>query len=416
MESGTARQTSLVPVSWTRWTSRRAQAGEVCGKSARQCPPRLSSRGEGRGGDHQGDQRRIGSTSALEGERLQMPDRPLEAGAVAHDAQRLADRAAQGRHVRRRRQGDRPCCRQRRRLGADDAVGHRARHDHRLEQRVAGQAIGAVQAACRDLAAGPQALDGAAALGVRGDAAHVVVHRRTHGDRLAHGIDAGGAAARGDAGEMPGEVRAERRPGIEEDAMAGRDVRRHGARDDVARLELAAALACHEARAGLVDQHRALAAHGLADQRHGIEPDIERGGMELHELHVGQRRAGPRRQRQALADGAQRVGGVGIEPAQPAGRQHDPAARQQAGVGRTSRQHARNAAVVDQQAAGFQPLDHRDRGRGLHGGDQGAHDRGARAVARDMDDAAAGVRRLQAKRQAAGRIAVERPRRGARAR
>ena len=189
--------------------------------------------------------------------------------------------------------------------------------------------------------------------------------------------------------------------------MAGGDVRRHGARDDVARLELGTALPCHEARACLVYEHRAFAAHGLADQRHGIEPDIERGGMELHELHVGQRRAGPRGQRQALADGAQRVGGVGIEPAQPAGRQHDPAARQQAGVGRASRQHAGDAAVVDQQAAGFQPLDHRDRGRGLHGGDQGAHDRGARAVARDMDDAAAGVRRLQAERQAAGRIAVE---------
>ena len=77
------------------------------------------------------------------------------------------------------------------------------------------------------------------------------------------------------------------------------------------------------ALAGLVDQHGALAAQGLADQRHGIEPDIERGGMELHELHVGQRRAGARRQRQPLADGAQRVGGVGVEAAQPAGGQHD---------------------------------------------------------------------------------------------
>ena len=240
--SGMARQTSLVPVSWTRWTSRRAQAGEVCGKSARQCPPRLSSRARAAVAIIRATSAGSAAASALEGERLQMPDRPLEAGAVAHDAQRLADRAAQGRHVRRRRQGDRPRRRQRRRLGADDAVGHRARHDHRLEQRIAGQAIGAVQAACRDLAAGPQALDGAAALGVHGDAAHVVVHRGTHGDRLARGIDAGGPAARGDAGEMSCEVRAERRPGIEEDAMAGRDVRRHRARDDVARLELSRGL------------------------------------------------------------------------------------------------------------------------------------------------------------------------------
>ena len=332
--SGTARQTSLVPVSWTRWTSRRAQAGEVCGKSARQWPPRLSSRARAAVAIIRATSAGSAAPPPLKASGCRCADRPLEASAVAHDAQRLADRAAQGRHVRRRWQGDRPCCRQRRRLGADDAVRHRARHDHRLEQRVAGQAIGAVQAACRDLAAGPQALDGAAALGVRGDAAHVIVHRRPHRDRLAHGIDAGGPAARRDAGEMPCEVRAERRPGIEEDAMAGRDMRRHRARDDVARLEFSAALACHEARAGLVYKHRALAAHGLADQRHGIEPDIERSGMELHELHVGQRRARPRRQRQALADGAQRVGGVGIEAAQPAGRQHDPAARQQAGVGR----------------------------------------------------------------------------------
>ena len=114
---------------------------------------------------------------------------------------------------------------------------------------------------------------------------------------------------------MPGKCRAKSRAQrlarIEEDAMSGADVRGHGARDDVARLELGAALARHEPRAGFIDQHRALAAHGFAHQRHGIEPDIQRGRMELHELHVGQRRAGASGQRHALADGAQRIGRVG---------------------------------------------------------------------------------------------------------
>ena len=109
------------------------------------------------------------------------------------------------------------------------ALGLEAAHARRRIVHVAGDGTGAaimralvaaVQAARRHLATGPQALDRAAALGVLGDAAHVVVHRRSHGDRLAHGIDAGSAAARRDAGKMPGEVRAQRRPGIEEDAMA----------------------------------------------------------------------------------------------------------------------------------------------------------------------------------------------------
>ena len=163
---------------------------------------------------------------------------------------------------------------------------------------------------------------------------------------------------------MPGKCRAksgaQRLAGIEEDAVAGGDVRGHGARDDVARLELGAAMPRHEPLAGFVHQHGALAAHGLADQRHGIEPDGQRGRMELHELHVGQRRAGASGQRQALADGAQRIGRVGIEPAQPAGREHDATGRA-AGrrSGRPRRQHARDAAIVDQQAARLEPLDAR---------------------------------------------------------
>ena len=199
--------------------------------------------------------------------------------------------------------------------------------------------------------------------------------------------------------------------------MAGRDVRRHGARDDVARLELGTALPRHEALAGLVDQHRALAAHGLADQRHGIEPDIERGRMELHELHVGQRRAGPRRQRQALADGAQRVGGV-RRRARPARR--SPARRDGSAAGRRSDGPAASTPAMPRSSTSRRRASSPSitviEGVALHRRDQRAHDRRPGAVARDMDDAAAGVRGLQSEREAARRRRGRRRRRSAAAR
>ena len=269
----------------------------------------------------------------------------------------------------------------------------------------------------RHLAAGPQAFDGAAALGVHGDAAHVVVRRRPHRDRL----------DRRDRCRRPGSAlrcrgSAPRSPapsacaGIEEDAVAGGDVSGHGARDDVARLELGAALPRHEALAGFVDQHGALAAHGLADQRHGIEPDGERGRMELHELHVG--RAPRRRAPPAPGPGRWR-------PADwSCGRRDRPARRWRArrdgsAAGRrsTAPPPARRRCRDRRPAGGAPPAPrHGDRGRGGHRGDQGAHDRRPRAVARDMDDATAAVRGLQAEREAARRRRGRRRRRSARAR
>ena len=49
---------------------------------------------------------------------------------------------------------------------------------------------------------------------------------------------------------------------------------------------------------GLVDQHRAFAAHRLADERHRPRGDVERGRMELDELQVGEYGAGARGERQ----------------------------------------------------------------------------------------------------------------------
>ena len=91
--------------------------------------------------------------------------------------------------------------------------------------------------------------------------------------------------------------------------MAGALVLEDGARHHVARRQLGVGVhAEHEARAGLVDHHRPLAAQRLGQQRQRIAAGGERGGMELHELEIDQAGAGARRHRQAVAG---ELGGVG---------------------------------------------------------------------------------------------------------
>ena len=94
-----------------------------------------------------------------------------------------------------------------------------------------------------------------------------------------------------DGGEALRDALAERRAGVEEDAMAGALVLEDGARDHVARRQLGVAVHVEqEARAGLVDHHGALAAQRLGQQRQRIAAGGERGGMELHELEIDQAR------------------------------------------------------------------------------------------------------------------------------
>ena len=132
------------------------------------------------------------------------------------------------------------------------------------------------------------------------------------------------------------------------------------ARDDVARRQFRARRTRHEPLAGLVDQRRALAAHGLADERHGPRSDVERSRMELHELHVGERGAGARREREALAEAAQRIGAVLVESADPAGRDDD-AARPQTAPAPTDPigEDAANRVVLDDEAARLEALENR---------------------------------------------------------
>ena len=96
------------------------------------------------------------------------------------------------------------------------------------------------------------------------------------------------------------------------------------ARHDVARRELGE----RDARLTMkrsplrVDEHRAFAAHRLGDQRERVLRRVERGRMELHELHVGQRHAGAMRDREAVAGGDDGIRRVAIDLAAAAGREH----------------------------------------------------------------------------------------------
>ena len=66
--------------------------------------------------------------------------------------------------------------------------------DGGFEQGIAGEAIGAVQASARRLAARPEAFDRRAPAKIDRDAAHVIMRRRADGNGLRDGIDAGRVA------------------------------------------------------------------------------------------------------------------------------------------------------------------------------------------------------------------------------
>ncbi len=99
-----------------------------------------------------------------------------------------------------------------------------------------------------------------------------------------------------------------------------------GAGDDVAGREVPAGVdPGHHRAAGQVDQARPLAAQRLGDQRRAAAEarHPQRGGVELHELDVGQRRARPQRERPAVGGGDRGVRRRLVEPADPAGGEQD---------------------------------------------------------------------------------------------
>ena len=265
-----------------------------------------------------------------------------------------------------------------------------------------------MQAGRSDLADGPQARHAGATARIGGDAAHVVVRRRRDRDQLARRIDAGLLAQREHGGE--GRRRSASPMAARQSRKAPRPAATsvNTARATTSRgASSARGSSCrHEAFAGRIDQRRAFAAQRFRRQRRRIEADVDGGGMELHELGVGDHGAGARRHGDGLAARVRRVGRDRVEAADAARRQNYGAGGEVlvdllAGGAGAHEAHAFDAAVGDDQLVGLVAFEHADRRRRAHLGDQRVENGGAGAVAGNVHDAAARVRRLLAQREGA---------------
>ncbi len=162
---------------------------------------------------------------------------------------------------------------------------------------------------------------------VRGHAAHVVVRTGPDGDRIEDRVDAGeGHRQLARPGETAVDALGAEVTQVEQhrpvDPAASLDLRRLRARDHVARGELEGVrrVARHEALSVAVDEETALAAAALRDED---TARIEGRRVELHELHVLQRKARVQRHRHPVAVAGVRVRRRAIDAPHPAGREHD---------------------------------------------------------------------------------------------
>ncbi len=270
-----------------------ASAGTSAGWSERKCAPRLSRRVQAAAATSRAAAAMLRSAMlvASRSSAAKLAYRLRKSVTVADHADVRAHHGAQALRGRSIRRG---AARRHQRVGeagrrgdraAGDVVGDARGVDHRLQQRIRSEPVGAMRARGRNLAAGPEAVDRAAAAVVHRDAAHVVVRGRRDRDDLRGGIDAGGDAACMHGRKFLGEACTQRLPRIEEGAAPGRDLGKHAAGHDVARRELGERMARrHEAFAAGVDQYRAFAAQRLGRERRRIAADHDRGRVELHEF------------------------------------------------------------------------------------------------------------------------------------
>ncbi len=197
----------------------------------------------------------------------------------------------------------------------------------RLHERVAAETIRTVNRDACDLAGGVQTVDLGRSPVVGGNAAHVVVGARPDGDRVVDRIDAGERHRQLTRSREPREdalgaevAQIEQHGSV--DATTALDLRRLRARDDIAgrELERVRRVARHEPLAVAVDEEAALAAAALRDED---AARVERRRVELHELHVLQRKTGVERHRHAVAVAGVRVRRRAIDATHSAGGEND---------------------------------------------------------------------------------------------
>ncbi len=412
----------------TRWPS---QASEASGQSSRQCAPRVSSRRAAAATSAVATRcRSVASQAAGPGAAEVRAPSSSSAAEVAGERAGAAQDARAGRHrgaqlvahgrVEQHRLGrseDGLALRRQRPLEVRaDAGGE----DQPLEQAVGGQAVRAVHAGAGDLAAGVEAGDVGAAVQVGADAARGVVRSRCDRDRLGDRVDPRLAAAGHDGREALQQELLAEVARVEQHVV--HRLLQHpagdGLRDDVARGEVGQRVVGRgeDAAPLRVDEERALAAHRLRHQRlltRRPGAEVERRGVELHELQVADGGARAQGERDAVAGRDRRVGGAGEHLAHAARGEHDRARvhRADAVLGALAehvQRHARRTSVGGAQQVQDQGvLDQPDPRVRLDRGDQRALHLGPGRVAAGVHDPVAVVTALPGQRQLAGGVAVE---------
>ena len=172
------------------------------------------------------------------------------------------------------------------------------------------------------------------------------------------------------------------------------------ASDDVAGREVAErVLVRHERTASLVAQHRAFAAQRLGEQRPRHRRVVQRRGVELHELHVGDGNAGPKRHRDAISGRERRVRRDREALAGATGRDDRVlGAHLVLDTRGVEHSHADRSTVLDEQIASKPTLTHFGR-RLAHRSHQRALDLRAGGVTPGVDDAGDRVAALSRQRE-----------------
>ena len=210
------------------------------------------------------------------------------------------------------------------------------------------------------------------------------------------------------AGKRRGEIEPLDAARIEESPMAGTQLGPDGTGDDIARREFRARHILHEAAACFIDQNRAFAPHGLADEAQLRARRVERGRMKLHEFEIGAASRRPARRWPAPGPTSP-TGLVPCEksPPTPPVAMTTRLVRKEDCAIRAFGDQAGDLATLDAEAPRRKAFEDRDGGRGADGGRQGAHDLAAGLVAAGVDDAVAAMRGFEAEFQAAIGRAVE---------
>jgi hypothetical protein len=259
-----------------------------------------------------------------------------------------------------------------------------------------------VDAGAGHLAAGPEAGEGGGPVEVGHRPATQVVRGRGHGQPVGGRVEAGLPHRRGDGGEAL--VEALQRGGVEPEVLGAllEHPLRHGPAHPVPRQQLV-----HEAFAPGVPQQRAVAPQRLREEGPGHGRVVQGGGVELHELDVGHRHAGPHRHGHAVARGLGGVGGDGVERARPArGQQHRAGPHLGPIPRRRERHHAPAAPALHQQLEGEPSFEHRRR-RALDGRHQRPLHLGPRGGAAGVHHPGFGVAALPGQEQRPFGIEVE---------